>query len=196
MPDIKNLTTKMALFALAFSAFAACDQSTTAPEPEPELIGIWDIDVEVRYVKASPERTCDGTTLLGNNNPGEFQYRIRAFDGSIAKEMETNNYGRVTGRSHSLDTSENHNFTNQTWEFSNLTEFESVGLWLYSTEWDGTERDDYMNDLSELVWLQPSRLLPVGGRSTDRRLTVGKSTCGLTLYYDIVVVHREEPVGS
>lgn len=100
------------------------------------------VDATVRYVKASAQRTCDGTTLLGNNNPGEYQYRIRASDGQIAKEMETNNYGRVTGESHSLDRSENQNFTNQTWKFSNLTQDETVGLWLYSTEWDGTQKDD------------------------------------------------------
>ncbi len=194
MPRFNHTTAKLGLLALLLVAVSACDQSAIAPEPEPQFEGRWDIDVVVRYVKASSEHTCDGTNLFGANNPGEYQYRIVASEGGITKSLQTDNYSSVLGRSHTLNTAEIHNFANRTWQFSNLTEDQGVLLTLYSTEWDGTVKDDDMNNRSNARKITPSTLLPVGGRSTDRALGVGTSTCGLTLYYDLEVAHREVPV--
>lgn len=175
-------------------ALGACDGGMVAPEPEPQFEGRWDIDVTVRYVRASSEATCDGETIFKRNNPGEYQYRVYAALGDVEKSFETNNYGKVTGRSHELDTGEMHNFTNRTWKFSDLAAEDFVRLEMFVTEWDGPSKDDYMDHLSWPTFLVPSELLPVGGRLTDQSFQVGKDTCGLKLIYDVRVAHRELPI--
>jgi hypothetical protein len=109
--------------------------------------------------------------------------------------MESRDYGRVTGRSYELGRSEIHNFTNRTWRFADLREGEAVALTMRVTEWDGPSKDDYMDDLSDALSLDPNALRPSGGSSTDRALGVGGATCGLTLYYDIQVAQRQVEVG-
>lgn len=182
--------------ALAVGAVAcASDATGPAEDAGPTVESRWDIDVTVRYVRASSELTCDGETLIGTVNPGEYQYHIIASKGSARQELRSKDYGSVSGTSYELGTSEIHNFGNRTWGFANLRAGESVTLRMYSTEWDGPSKDDYMNNRSNDLTLTPSSLRPTGGTSTDRALGVGKSTCGLTLYYDVTIVQRQVEVG-
>ena len=174
---------------------AACAADLTAPVDEgPTFESRWDIDVVIRYLHASTELTCDGKTIIGTANPGEFQYRITGKYGSMSKSDESNGYGTVTGASRELSPDENWNIANKTWTFENLGQGEAMALTMSVTEWDGPSKDDYMNNLSNTLQLDPSSLLPSGGTRTDRALGVGKSTCGLTLYYDITVRQRQVQV--
>lgn len=176
---------------------AACAGDATGPadDPGPALESRWDMNVTVRYVRASSELTCDGETLVGTVNPGEYQYRITASYGGASHQTQSKSYGSVSGTSYELGRSEIYNFANETWSFANLREGESVRLRMYSTEWDGPSKDDYMNNRSNTLNLTPSSLRPAGGTSADRALGVGKATCGLTLYYDVTIVQRQVEVG-
>jgi len=184
------------VLTLAVGGFAAaCAADLTAPVDEgPTLESRWDIDVVIRYLHASTELTCDGKTIIGTPNPGEYQYRITAKYGSTSKSDESNGYGTVGGASRELSPNENWNITNKTWTFENLRQGEAVALTMSVTEWDGPSRDSYMNNLSNTLQLDPSSLAPSGGTRTGRALGVGNSTCGLTLYYDITVRQRQVQV--
>jgi hypothetical protein len=148
------------------------------------------MDVTVRYVKASANKTCDGSGTLNLGNPGEYQYRISASFGGVSRSMETNNYGSVTGAHATLDREELDNFPNKTWSFTNLKSGDAVSLTMWVTEWDGTSKDGDMNNKSNTLQLTASSLLPTGGTKTDRALGVGNGDCGLTLYYDISAIQR------
>lgn len=197
--SLRRTAVATALLALG----AACSDPTGPAEPPPEppppqLEPRWDVDLTVRYVRASADRTCDGLTAsfpVEIVNPGEYQYRIRAAYGGTSYQTESRGYNRVTGTSYTLGPSEIENFPNETWKFTNLRQGESVALTLYSTEWDATERDDYMDNRSNSLNVTPSSLLPAGGTKTDRALGVGTSNCGLTLYWDVTAVQRQVEVG-
>lgn len=183
----------------ALCLLTACGSDPTGPDgpgpgPGPTTEPRWDIDVIVRYVKASGNSACDGTTIIGTVNPGEFQYRITASFGELTKRLESNIYGSVAGADHTLGPEEIHNFANETWTFNNLREGQGVELRMHVTEWDGTEKDDYMNNRTEALTITPSALLPNGGTRTDRALGVGTSNCGLTLYHDVTVRQRQVTV--
>ena len=182
----------------ALCATVACGGSSDPTGPDPDVNPTtelrWDMDVIVRYVKASSNKTCDGDGTLGLGNPGEYQYQITAFHGGITKTHETNNYGSVFGEDVELDKAEIHNFTNQTWKFTNLKSGEGVALTMRVTEWDGTEKDSYMNNRADQLSVNPSSLLPTGGTRTDRALGIGNQDCGLTLYYDITAIQRSVTV--
>lgn len=187
------------VLALAIAA-GACGGDVAGPAeepglpPGPTLESRWDMDVIVRYVRASSERTCDGLTVVGTVNPGEYQYRITASHGSATNATQSKDYGEVWGTSHELGRSEIYNFANETWQFADLRKGEAVALRMRVTEWDGLEEDDYMDDLSNTLSLDPSALKPSGGSSTDRALGIGNATCGLTLYYDILITQRQVEV--
>ncbi len=120
---------------------AACAADLTAPVDEgPTFESRWDIDVIIRYLHASTDLTCDGKTIIGSANPGEFQYRITANFGSISKSDESNGYGSVTGASRELNPDEIWDFANKTWTFENMGEREAVTLTMSVTEWDGPSR--------------------------------------------------------
>ncbi|MCG6990228.1 MAG: hypothetical protein LJF06_18965 [Gemmatimonadetes bacterium] len=178
---------------LAVAALAtACANSATGPQSvDPATQSRWDMDLTVRYLHSSPDQTCNGVSLLGLVIPAEFQYRITATYGSVTKSTESKGYGTVTGESKLLSNNETWNFANQTWTFDNMKAGDAVDLTLYVTVWDGVAKDGYMNNRSNTLSLDPSSLLPTGGTKTGRALGVGKSTCGLTLYYDVTVRQRQ-----
>lgn len=186
---------RSALILIAAGVAAACASDTTGPDAGPTLESRWDLDVTLRYLHSSSASTCDGKDLLGFVNPGEFQYRIKATFGSTTKTTESQGYGSVTGTSKTLKSDETWDFGNKTWTFENMKEKDAVTLTLYVTEWDGTDKDDYMNNRSNSLEIVPSSLLPTGGTKTDRGLGVGKSTCGLTLYFDVTARQRQVEVG-
>ncbi len=194
-----NITTWLPRLGLAaLGATVACGGSDDPTGPDPDVNPVtelrWDMDVIVRYVKASSNKTCDGDGTLGVQNGGEYQYRITASYGGINRTLETNNYGSVAGEDIDLGKEDIHNFSNQTWTFTNLKSGEGVVLRMRVTEWDGTNKDDYMNDRDDQVTVNPSSLLPTGGTRTDRALGVGNADCGLTLYYDITAIQRSVTV--
>jgi hypothetical protein len=191
---VRYLTmTRLGLVLAAIGGVAACGKEAGPTEEPggPAFESRWDMTVTVRYVKGSSNLTCDGRDLLGAANPGEYQYRIAAAYGSTVKQAESQSYGSVIGISYSLMPEEIYNFANEDWSFNDLQAGQSVALTLSSTEWDGTSKDDYMNDRSNILTLTPSTLRPTGGTSTDRALGVGHSDCGLTLYYDVAIVQRQ-----
>ena len=185
-----------ALCLLAACGDAAANLTGSGDPSSPQTESRWDVDVTVRYVHASTSETCDGTDVLGLNNPGEYQYHITAAFGGVTHTLESPGYGSVTGTSYTLDKNENYNFANKTWSFTNLASGDGVTLRMAVTEWDGASKDSYMNDRSNSIQIVPSSLLPSGGTKTDRALGVGKSTCGLTLYYDVSAVQRQVQVGG
>lgn len=187
---------KYLVLALAITA-GACGGDVAGPEedPAPVLDDRWDMDVTIRYVRASSERTCDGLTIFGTVNPGEYQFLITGVFGATTNTLATPGYGQVTGESHELGRSEIHNFANRTWRYTDLHKGQDVALTMRVTEWDGASKDDYMDDRQNTLNLDPSSLRATGGSSTGRALGVGNENCGLTLYYDIDVVHREVTVG-
>lgn len=203
MFDRQSFARPIAAAAL-MGLIAGCSDPTAPADPPsepppPAFETRWDADVTVRYVRASADRTCDGlsaTFPVRVVNPGEYQYRITAVLGSTSYSKASNRYNEFVGTSYELGPGEIHNFANETWKFSNLRQGESVQLNLYSTEWDGTERDDFMNNKRNSLRLNPSSLLPSGGTRSDRALGVGDADCGLTLYYDVTVVQRQVEVGS
>jgi hypothetical protein len=184
---------RLALAALCATAACGEDNGPTAASPNPPAPTTetrWDIDVVVRYVRASGQSACDGDNIFGNVDPGEFQYRIVASYGATTRSTETNNYGLVSGVDEELNTGDIHNFPNETWTFNNLKSGEGVKLQMWVTEWDGTDKDDYMNNRTASLTIVPSTLLPSGGTRVDRALDVGTENCGLTLYHDVTVRTR------
>ncbi len=173
----------------ALCATAACSNDSTAPI-DPATETRWDADLTIRFVRASGESACDGTNILGAINPGEFQYRIAASFGTKTETTQSTNYGTVNGTSHDLSTTETYNFTNQTWTFNNLKLGDAVKLDMWATEWDGVSKDDYLNNMHASLNVVPSSLLPSGGTRIDRALGVGKTTCGLTVIFDVTVRTR------
>jgi len=193
---MRHVRSTRSVLTLVVAALAtACAADATGPQPvDPATESRWDMDITVRYLHSSSDRTCDGLDLLGFVNPGEFQYRITAKYGSITKSTESKGYGTVGGTSKALKNDEIWDFADQTWTFDNMKAGDAVDLTLYVTEWDGTVKDDYMNNRSGNLSLDPSSLLPTGGTKTGRALGVGKSTCGLTLYYDVTARQRQVQV--
>lgn len=185
-------TARRALTLMLTGLAVACSADATGPAQQaPTLESRWDMDVIVRYLHASTELTCDGKTIIGTPNPGEYQYRITGVYGSTSKTTQSAGYGKVTGLSKQLAPDENWNITNETWTFENLKDGEAADLTLYATEWDGTSKDDYMNNRKETRKLVPSKILPNGGTKTDMAVGVGTSTCGLTLWFDVKVRERQ-----
>jgi len=193
----------LGVVAVLSTGVAACSGSPTSPTPTPTpgpgpvpiVESRWDLDLTVRYVKASGDETCDGKNILGGVNPGEFQYRIVASFGSRTETLESFNYGSVLGISYTLSPGEIFNFTNETWTFNNLSAGEGALLRLYATEWDSANKDGGMNNLTDSQTITPSSLLPTGGTRTDRALGVGNALCGLTLYYDVTARQRQVTTG-
>jgi hypothetical protein len=196
MPALRSLTRLGAAAALCLAA--ACGGAGDPTSPSTHTEPRWDMDITVRYVRASSDATCDGTDIFGNNNPGEYQYDITASakSNSIIKSLSTAGYGTVTGTSHVLDTGQTDNFANQTWSFTNLSAGEGVLLAMAVTEWDGLDKDSYMNNRSDGVELVPSTLRPAGGSMVNETLDVGNTKCGLSLVYDLNVVQRQVQVGN
>lgn len=189
MRHVRSARSALTLVVTALAT--ACAGNATGPQSaDPATQSLWDMDITVRYLHSSTVETCDGS-VLGIVNPGEFQYRITAKYGSVTKSTESAGYGTVTGESKSLTINQDWNFANQTWTFDNMKAGDAVDLTLYVTEWDGAVTDGYMDNRSNTLSLDPSSLLPTGGTKTGRALGVGKSTCGLTLYYDITVRQRQ-----
>lgn len=188
----------------ALCALTACSSGSNpagpedpppGPGPGPITESRWDLDVTVRYVKASRDETCDGKTIFGVVNPGEFQFRVVGSFGSRTETLETFDYGSIAGISHMMAPEEINNFTNQTWTFNNLREGQGVELRLYATEWDVSSRDSDLNNRSSSVTITPSALLPSGGTRIDRAVGVGDARCGLTLYHDVTVRLRTVTTG-
>jgi hypothetical protein len=194
----------LGIVALLSAGMAACSGSGNptsptasgpAPAPAPSVETRWDLDITVRYVKASGDEACDGKNIFGRADPGEFQYRIVASFGSRSETLESFNYGSVAGISYILSPEEIRNFSNETWTFDNLSAGQGVRLTLYATEWDRTNKDGDMNNRSESLTITPSSLLPTGGTRTDRALGVGNARCGLTLYHDVTARQRQVTTG-
>ncbi len=192
----RTLLPRLGLAALC--ATAACGGSSpTGPSDgggnttKPQ----YDMTIKSRFVKASSSKSCDGDGLFGAKNAGEYQFRITGQYGSTNRSYETTNYGKVTGANMSLKAGETGNFSDQSWTFSNMAAGEGATYTLRVTEWDGLAKDDYMNDLGKAAELVPSSIRPEGGTEKDRQLSVGTSTCGLTVFYDVTVVRREVPTG-
>lgn len=199
--------TSLFLAVSATVALSACGTSSPAgptpvptpaptPTPTPVVESRWDLDLTARYVKASADSACDGRDTFGNVDPGNFQYRIVASFGSRTETLESFNYGSAAGISRALSPEEIWNFTNETWTFSNLSAGQGVQLTLFATEWDGTNKDDSLNNRSNSLTITPSSLLPTGGTRTDRALGVGNANCGLTLYYDVTARQRQVTTGG
>lgn len=163
------------------------DGGNTSTKPQ------YDMTIKSRFVKASSSKSCDGDGLFGAKDAGEYQFRITADYGGTNRSYETTNYGKVTGSNMKLQAGETGNFTDQSWTFSNLDAGQGVTYKLYVTEWDGLSKDDYMNNLSKTASLVPSSIRPSGGTEKDRQLTVGTSTCGLTVFYDVSITKRDVP---
>jgi hypothetical protein len=196
-------STAQLLAVSATLALSACSSDSPAgptptptPTPTPVVESRWDVDVVVRYVKASADEACDGRIpIIGTAEDGEFQYRIVASFGSQSDSTQSLNYGSVAGISRSLLPEEIWNFGNETMTFSNLSAGQGVQLTLFATEWDTTSKDGYLNNRSNSLTITPSSLLPNGGTRTDRALGVGNATCGLTLYHDVTARVRQVTTG-
>jgi hypothetical protein len=190
---MRHRTSVRSALTLAVAALAAaCANSATGPQSvDPTTQSRWDMDLTVRYLHSSADETCNGVSILGIVNPGDFQYRITATYGSVTKSTESKGYGTATGESKLLSNNQTWNFANQTWTFDNMKAGDAVDLTLYVTDWFGLAKYTYLNNRSNTVSLVPSSLLPTGGTKTGRALGVGKSTCGLTLYYDVTVRQRQ-----
>jgi hypothetical protein len=200
---MRSRSTSLFLAVSATLALAACGSEskvgpTPAPTPTPTPIveSRWDLDLTVRYVKASGDEACDGKIpIVGTVDPGEFQYRVVASFGSRTETLESLLYGSVAGLSRALSPEEIWNFGNETWTFNNLSAGQGVQLTLFATEWDGTSKDSDLNNRSNSLTITPSSLLPTGGTRTDRALGVGNAQCGLTLYHDVTVRQRQITTG-
>jgi hypothetical protein len=202
---MRSRSTSLLLAVSATLAFSACSSDSPSgptpppaptPTPAPVVESRWDVDVVVRYVKASADEVCDGTIpIIGTVDPGEFQYRIVASFGSQTDSTQSSGYGSVTGNSRTMSPEELWNFGNETMTFSNLRAGQSVELTLFATEWDIASKDGYLNNRSNSLTITPSSLLPNGGTRTDRALGVGNATCGLTLYHDVTARVRQVTTG-
>lgn len=188
MTTPRNTTLNLLAIAILCSA-TACSDATG-----PEFETVTDVTLTPRYLTVSSNSACDGSGVIsGEPRNGEFQYRVEGWrNGTLLESLQSRGYGSVTGAATSAGPRETIQFANETWRFNNLRSGDQVELRLRATEWDGTSRDDYLNDRT----ISGDFNIPIDPQdATNASLSVGTDNCGLTLHFDLSITTREVEVG-
>lgn len=199
MTTPRNTTLNLLAIAILCSATACSDATGPDGDPPPEppeaqFETLTDVTLTPRFLTVRPNSACDGSGVIsGEPRNGEFQYRVEGYrNGTRLKLLQSSGYGSVTGAATSAGPGETIQFANETWRFDNLRSGDQVELRLRATEWDATSKDDYLNDLNNSQYFNIP-IDPLDER--DVTLSVGATSCGLTLHYDRSITTREVEVG-
>jgi hypothetical protein len=170
---LKKLLAVTLLLALA-SLLGACsaDDNPVAPaqnDPPREPI-LYEIQIDLDKIKIDGD--CDRDPLIGDANPGEFDYTIEIWardpnDTYVLEEEIKGSFTKRGGQTYTLDRMEN---------------FQVLTGKNYYVGFKATERDGIANDDDYVGYAQDVN--KTGGQlDYDHTLTIGDGGCGLTLTY-------------
>ena len=175
---------------MTLAALAGCSDSATEPAGgggggAGTGSSLFDVAVETRYIDVYG--SCDADDILGNPNPGEFQYSITISGPGRSHMHGTRDFDTVTGEHVSAYAGDRINFPNVRLTFTNLTESVDnyVRVTMAMTEWDGLSRDSGM-DGSNIYRGDPlvGGLDMTPGSGTGGVVIRPRSNCWVEMVYD------------
>jgi hypothetical protein len=170
------------LLSLLFPAagLMACSRDVAGPDADagPEFTTVYDLDLVTRYIEV--RASCD-QDILGNFEPGEFQYKIEITGEKQSHAQSSKGYNTLLGENFQRNNGNWINFGNETYLWRGLRSNARIDVKLSGAEWDLQKKDERMANRSGSVRV-PFKL----GTET-RSLTIGAdgNVCQIRLHYDV-----------